>query len=69
MYITKGWYRDVNTRFLFTHGSNYKMMSIITMDYPLGIPPVLRSFIEYLFILKETYLQNRICIWKQFCSD
>ena len=63
------WYQEKHVRFLFTHGCNYKIMSILTMNHPLGIPPVLRSQIEYIFVLKESYLQNRRRIWEHYCSE
>ena len=34
-------------------------MLIITMQYPLGIPPTLRTNIDYVFILREPYILNR----------
>jgi len=34
-------------------------MLVITMQYPLGIPPNLRTNIDYVFILREPYISNR----------
>ena len=34
-------------------------MFIITMQYVLGIPPILRTNVDYVFILRENIIQNR----------
>ena len=47
---------------------HWKVMLIITMQYPLGIPPNLRTNIDYVFILRENYLVNRKKIWENFAS-
>ena len=65
----QNWYKDDSIRFLYTHGCVYKIMSILTMNYPYGIPPNLRSNIDYIFVLKDHYLPNRRRIWEYYCGD
>lgn len=62
------WSRDKLMRALFMNGRHWKVMLIITMQYPLGIPPNLRTNIDYVFILRENYLANRKKIWENFAS-
>jgi hypothetical protein len=50
------------------NGRHWKVMLIITMQYPLGIPPNLRTNIDYVFILREPYLTNRKRIWENYAS-
>jgi len=38
------------------------------MQYPLGIPPNLRTNIDYVFILRENYIANRKRIWENYAS-
>ena len=45
------------------NGRHWKIMLII-VQYPLGIPPNLRTNIDYVFILREPYIANRKRIWK-----
>ena len=45
-------------RLLFMNGRHWKIMLIITM-HPSGIPPNLRTNIDYVFILREPYITNR----------
>jgi hypothetical protein len=53
------WTRDLNIRYLFLNGRWVKVFFLITMQYPLGISPVLRTNVDYVFILREPYLNNR----------
>ena len=63
-----GWARDKLMRLLFMNGRHWKVMLIITMQYPLGIPPTLRTNIDYVFILREPYISNRKRIWENYAS-
>ena len=62
------WTKDKMMRLLFMNGRHWKVMLIITMQYPLGIPPNLRTNIDYVFILREPYLTNRKRIWENYAS-
>jgi hypothetical protein len=62
------WTRDKLMRMLFMNGRHWKVMLVITMQYPLGIPPNLRTNIDYVFILREPYLTNRKRIHENYCS-
>jgi len=62
------WARDKLMRLLFFNGRHWKIMLIITMQYPLGVPPTLRTNIDYVFILREPYISNRKRIWENYAS-
>ena len=62
------WSRDKMMRLLFMNGRHWKVMLIITIQYPLGIPPNLRTNIDYVFLLREPYLTNRKRIWENYAS-
>lgn len=62
------WARDELMRMLFMNGRHWKVMLIITMQYPLGVPPALRTNIDYVFILREPTLGNRRRIWENYAS-
>ena len=53
------WTKSKYVRSLFMNGRHFKMLFIITMQYALGIPPNLRTNIDYVFILRENIVQNR----------
>jgi len=62
------WIHDKNIRYLFLNGRWLKVFFLITMQYPLGIPPILRTNVDYVFILREPYISNRQRIFNNFGS-
>jgi len=62
------WTRDKMMRLLFMNGRHWKIMLIITMQYPLGIPPTLRTNIDYVFLLREPYIANRKRIYENYAG-
>ena len=62
------WTKDKMMRLLFMNGRHWKIMLIITMQYPLGVPPNLRTNIDYVFILREPYISNRRRIWENYAG-
>ena len=62
------WARDKLMRLMFMNGRHWKIMLIITMQYPLGVPPTLRTNIDYVFILREPYIANRKRIYENYAG-
>ena len=62
------WAREKLMRLLFMNGRHWKIMLVITMQYPLGVPPNLRTNIDYTFILREPYLTNRKRIFENYAG-
>ena len=64
----QSWTKDKNVRSLFMNGRHYKMLFIITMQYSLGIPPSLRTNVDYTFILRENIVSNRKRLYEQYAG-
>jgi hypothetical protein len=62
------WTRDKLMRLLFMNGRHWKVLLVITMQYPLGCPPTLRTNIDYVFILREPYISNRKRIYDNYAG-
>ncbi len=62
------WIRDKNIRLLFMNGRHYKIMFVLTQQFPLGLPPVLRTQIDYVFILRENLINNRRRIYENYAG-
>jgi hypothetical protein len=62
------WAKDKMMRLLFMNGRHWKLMLVITMQYPLGIPPNLRTNIDFVFILREPYISNRKRIYENYAG-
>ena len=68
MFDSHKWVKDKNVKLLFMNGRHYKIMFIITMQFPLGIPPSLRTQIDYVFILRENITNNRKRIYDNYAG-
>jgi hypothetical protein len=62
------WSRDKMMRLLFMNGRHWKVMLVITMQFALGVPPALRTNIDYVFILRDSYLSNRRRIYENYAG-
>ena len=62
------WTKDKNVRSLFMNGRHFKILFMITMQYALGIPPNLRTNIDYVFILRENYVSNRKRLYEHYAG-
>ena len=64
----KSWINDPTIRALFYNGRHYKVLFIITCQYPLGLPPNFRTNIDYVFILRENLVANRKRIYDNYAG-
>ena len=62
------WQKDKNIRSCFMNGRHYKLLFIITMQFSLGIPPQLRSQVDYTFILRENIWSNRKRLYEHYAG-
>jgi len=62
------WQKAKPVKNIFMNGRHYKIFFILAMQYVLGIPPSLRTNIDYVFIFRDTSLQNRRKIYDCFAG-
>jgi len=62
------WTKDTNVRSLFMNGRHYNETFIITMQYCMGIPPSLRTNVDFVFILRENLINNRKKLYEQYAG-
>jgi len=62
------WIKNPDVRSVFMNGRHYKLLFILTMQYALGIPPNLRTNIDYVFILRENYVSNRKRLFEHYAG-
>ena len=62
------WAKDKFMRSVFMNGRHFKMLFLLTMQYALGIPPNLRTNIDYVFILRENYVSNRKRLYDHYAG-
>lgn len=52
------WQKDQPIMELLFNGRHYRLMYMLTMQFPLGISPELRCNFDYIFLLKEDFYSN-----------
>jgi len=52
----------------YKNGRHWKMMQILSLQYCLDIKPVIRTNIDYTFILRETNKKNRKSLFENYAS-
>ena len=62
------WAKDKWMRSVFMNGRHYKMLFLLTMQYALGVPPNLRTNVDYVFILRENYVSNRKRLYEHYAG-
>lgn len=62
------WIKEESTRYVFMNGRHIDLMTIITMQYPLGITPNLRTNVDFVFILRESIVNNRRRIYDNYAG-
>jgi len=62
------WAKDPLVSELLFNGRHRKLTYILTMQYPLGISPDLRSNFDYIFLLAEDYTSNLKRIYEHYAG-
>lgn len=64
----KSWVREEAIQKMFFNGRHYNITFILTMQYPLGIPPDLRSNFDYIFLLADDSFGNQKKLYEQYAG-
>jgi hypothetical protein len=62
------WAKEKSMRYVFMNGRHYKLLFLLTMQFALGIPPNLRTNIDFVFILRENYVSNRKRLYEHYAG-
>jgi hypothetical protein len=62
------WTRESCMRSVFMNGRHFKLLFLLTMQYALGVPPNLRTNIDFIFILRENYVSNRKRLYEHYAG-
>lgn len=66
--IKTQWLKDPLISELLFNGRHFGIMYILTLQYPLGIPPDLRSNFDYVFLLAEDYISNQKRLYDHYAG-
>jgi hypothetical protein len=61
--------KDRLMRLMFCNGRHYRIMLIIAMQYPMGIPPRFRTNVDFAFILKTNNQSDRKRVFDNYAGS
>ena len=64
----KKWINDKSIRSIFMNGRHYKIFFLITMQHAMGLPPVLRNNVDYIFIFRNNIHKERQKIFDNYAG-
>lgn len=62
------WIRHEAVQSAFLNGRHFNLLFVITLQYPMGLPPMLRGNIDYVFILRDNLISNRKRIYENYAG-
>jgi hypothetical protein len=68
LHDAQNWKKDKTIKSIFFNGRHFNFLFILTMQYAQGIPPELRSNIDYIFIFNEPSMANRKRIYEAYAG-
>jgi hypothetical protein len=68
LHDAQNWKREKTIKNIFFNGRHFNLFFILTMQYPLGITPELRSNIDYVFVFNEPSYKNRRKLYDDYFS-
>ena len=68
MFDSKTWIKDPNVKYLFFNGRHVGVFFLLSMQFPLGIPPELRTNVDFVFLLREPYMSNRKRLYEHYAG-
>lgn len=64
----KQWIKDESIKELLFNGRHYQITYILTMQFPLGIPPDYRQNLDYVFLLADDNTINKKKLYENYCG-
>jgi len=64
----KRWINNMSIRSIFMNGRHYKIFFLVTMQHAMGLPPVLRNNIDYVFIFRNNIKKEREKIYQHYAG-
>jgi hypothetical protein len=68
LHEAQNWKKEKTIKSIFFNGRHFNFLFILTMQYPLGITPELRSNIDYIFVFNEPSIKNRKKIYDDYAG-
>lgn len=64
----KKWINDTSIRCVFLNGRHLKIFYLISLQFSLGLPPILRNNIDYVFIFRNNIMREKQKIYDNYAG-
>jgi hypothetical protein len=64
----KRWINNIHIRSIFMNGRHYNVFFLVTLQHAMGLPPVLRNNIDYVFIFRNNIRKEREKIYQHYAG-
>ena len=68
MFDANTWLKDLNIKKIFMNGRHCNLTFLVTMQFSLGLGPVFRGQIDYVFLCRENYISNRKRLYDHYAG-
>lgn len=68
MASAKKWKNSEQVKKLFQQGRHYNILSIVNLQYAMGLLPEQRTNVDFVFLFREDEIRSRELLWKQYAG-
>lgn len=68
LYDASSWTKDKRIREIFMNGRHFNVTYILAVQYAISAPPLLRSQVDYAFLLRESVMRNKRILFENFAG-
>lgn len=68
LFDAKSWVNDKSIKWIFMNGRHAQITMILTAQYVMGIPPNLRTNVDFIFICKEPKYSNKKKLYEHYAG-
>lgn len=62
------WAKDPNIAEIFFNGRHYKIMFMLTMQFPLGLKPEFRTNFDFVFLMQDDFILNQKRLYDHYAG-
>lgn len=68
MSVANQWVKSENVASMFCNGRHYGCLFVLSLQYVMGIPPIFRNNVDFVFILRENIHKSRKKLWEHWAG-
>jgi len=68
MSVANQWIKSENVASMFCNGRHFDCLFVLSLQYVMGIPPIFRNNVDYVFILRENIHKSRKKLYEHWAG-